>query len=134
MKTALHYIGREEHDEIIKKGIALDGKLFAPLTLDSILAIESRLQKLRKQTGREYVAVPVGQPYGGPKRPMAIPKENVYAVHCAYTQGLQGVSPEIGRAYDLQAERERLKNPGFIFNPKHYPRVFLDFLRLCFQK
>ena len=133
-ETATPEIGRKEHDRIIKNRTELDGRLFAPLTLASISVIECKLQELREQTGCEYVAVPIGQPYGGPKRPVALPREDVDAVHRAYQNGLRGVSPEIGRAYDLQAERERLENNRPVFNSDYYPPEFLKFLRYCFNK
>jgi hypothetical protein len=127
-KTATPEMSREQHAQIIEAGIELDSKLFTPITLESILAIERRLQELNEQTGREYVAVPVGQPYGGPKKPIALPREDVEAAHRAYETALRGISPEIGRAYDLSAERERLENGKQAFNPAHYPQKFLDFL------
>ncbi len=133
-ETATPEIGRKEHDTLIKKGIELDGRLFAPFTLDSISVIERQLQELREQTGQEYVAVPVGQVYGGPKRPMALPREDADAAHRAYQKGLRGISPEIGRAYDLRAERERLENGRPAFNSDHYPPEFLKFLSYCFNK
>ena len=133
-KTATPEMGRKLHTRIINEGIELDSRLFAPFTLESILVIERKLQELHERTGREYVAVPVGQPYGGPKRPMALPREDVDAAHRAYQTGLRGVSPEIGRVYDLQAKREELKNGISPFNPEHYPSKFLAFLGLCFGK
>ena len=128
-KTAKPEISRKAHTQLIENGIKLDDRLFAPLTLEGISVIESELQKLREQTGFEYVAVPVGQPYGGPKRPMALPREEVDAAHRAYRKGLRGISPEIGRAYELQVERERLESGRTAFNPDHYPLNFIDFLR-----
>ena len=86
MKTS--EISREEHDQIIRKGVALDPLLFNPLTLENIAVIESKLQELGEQTGREYVVVPVGQSYGGPKRPVALPREDVDAAHRAYRESL----------------------------------------------
>ncbi len=127
-KTATPEMSREQHALIVEKGVELDRRLFTPFTLDSILLIERRLQELSKQTGREYVAVPVGQPYGGPKKPIALPREDVEAAHRAYTTALRGISPEIGRAYDLLTERERLETGKPAFNPAHYPQNFLDFL------
>jgi len=38
--------------------------LFAHFTLESILAIERRLQELKEKKGCEYVAVSAGQKYG----------------------------------------------------------------------
>lgn len=133
-KTAIPEIGRKEHNLIIEKGTGLDSRLFTPLTLDGISVIERQLQELRKQTGREYVVVPVGQPYGGPKRPMALPKEDVDAAHRAYKAGLRGISPEIGRAYDLPAEKERLANGMPAYDSDHYPPEFLKFLNLHFGR
>jgi hypothetical protein len=128
MKTATPEMSRKQHARIIERGIELDSGLFTPFTLESILIIERRLQELSEQKGREYVVVPVGQPYGGPKRPIALPKGDVEAAHRAYKTALRGVSPEIGRAYDLQAEREKLENGRPPFNPEHYPPKFRDFL------
>ncbi len=132
--TAVKEIGRNEHDKIIKKAIRLDSRLFNPLTIDSIIQIENELAELQARTGQEYIVVPVGQPYGGPKQPMAIPREDVDAVHSAYNNGLRGVSPEIGRAYDFAAERKRLEAGKPAFDPSHYPPRFLGFLQKYLHK
>ncbi|HLC22238.1 MAG TPA: hypothetical protein VJJ79_00505 [Candidatus Nanoarchaeia archaeon] len=125
---------REEHDKIIEKGIAVNQKLLDSPTLETITQIEDMLSALRARTGREYVIAFVGQPYGGPKRPMAIPKEDIEAAHHAYGGNLLGISPEIGRCYDLQAARERYQEGNVAFNPDHYPSRFIDFLRRHFDK
>jgi hypothetical protein len=132
--TAISEMSRAQHAQIIENGIVLDRMLFAPLTLDSIPTIERQLQELREQTGCEYVVVPVGQPYGGPKRPMALPREDIDAAHRAYQDELRGVSPEIGRVYDLQSERERLKKGRPTFNPAHYPLKFRGFLSSHYRR
>ncbi len=118
---------RKKHQRIIDNGIVLDSQLFDCLTLDSILAIQLQLQSLREQKGKEYVVVSVGQPYGGPKRLLALPREDVDAAHRAYRMGLRGISPEIGRVYDLNAERELLKHLPTV-NLSCYPPEFLSFL------
>ncbi len=128
IKTKTPVIGRKEHARIIEKGRELDMLLFDPLTLESIAEIESQLLELSQATGEEYVAVPLGQPCGGPKRPIALPREDVDAVHRAYEGALRGISPEIGRAYDLQAERELLEGGKSEFNPDHYPPEFIGYL------
>lgn len=127
-KILLPEMSREQHAQIIEKGIVFDIKLVTPFTLDSILLIERQLQELRKKTGREYVIVPVGQPCGGPKRPIALVREDVDAAHRAYQKRLRGISPEIGRAYDLLSERERLENGRPMFSHACYPLGFLGFL------
>lgn len=127
-RTTTPQMSRAEHARVIDRGIELDVRLFTPLTLDSILAIERQLQELEERTGNEYVVVPVGQPYGGPKKPVALPREDVEAAHRAYLGGLRGVSPEVGRAYDLSAERRRLENP--LPGSAHYSPRFLRFLGL----
>lgn len=133
VKTKKRLIDRKEHALIIESMKKIDPGLFDPLTLDSIAEIESQLRELSKATGKEYVAVPLGQPYGGPKRPVALPREDVDAVHHAYEGELRGISPEIGRAYDLQEERKRLEAEALVFNPNHYPPKFLDYLRTHFS-
>lgn len=125
---------REEHDKIIEKAIELDSRLLDSPTLETITQIEDLLSALKTKRGREYVVAFVGQPYGGPKRPMAIPKEDVEAAHRAYSSNLNGISPEIGRCYDMQAARERCKEGNVAFNPDHYPPHFIDFLREHFNK
>ena len=59
---------------------------------------------------------------------MALLREDVDAAHRVYQNKLRGISPEIGRVYDLPAERERLEKGTPAFNPAHYPSKFLDFL------
>ncbi|MEK6874948.1 MAG: hypothetical protein AABX52_04330 [Nanoarchaeota archaeon] len=127
-------MSRKEHETIIKKGIELEERLFSPLTLENIVIIENQLKVLLKQKKREYVAVPVGQPYGGPKRYMALPRDDVDVAHHAYISVLHGISPEIGMPYDLEAQRYRLENGGDISDPSHYPPQFLNFLSFHFNK
>ena len=96
---------RKTHDEIISKySIQIDQRLF-PLTLKSIERIEVLLEELSSRKKAEYVIVSFGQPYGGPTRPLALPKEYVTMIHQAYNKGLKGISPAIGRPYDFNAER-----------------------------
>lgn len=65
---------------------------------------------------------------------MALPREDVDAAHRAYLRRLRAISPEIGRAYDLSAERERIENGRPTFNPAYYPSQFLSFLSSCLHK
>ncbi len=135
MTKAAPVIDRKEHARIIGHGKPLVQCLFNPLTLESITQIEAALRDLKLTTGRGYVAVPVGQPHGGPKYFMALIRTEVEAVHRAYRAGkLRGISPEIGRVYDFEALRRLSENGASEFNPGNYPPEFLDYLRAHFAK
>ncbi len=134
-KAQVSDIGRKEYNRIIEKAITLDEKLFNPLTIKSISAIERQLGVMHIQTGKEYVAVCIGQPYGGPKTQVAMPLEDVYLIHTAYKNGqFQGASPEVGRTYDLQTERQRIIDGKPAFNSDDYPPKFVGFLRKHFYQ
>lgn len=134
MANATRLMDRSQHDKVVDKAIEFDPVLFSPPTLESIARIENTLAELKSKTGRDYVAVFVGQPFGGPKHPMAIPKDDVEAAHRAYSDKLRGISPEIGRVYDLFSERQRLEEDRPRFNLSAYPKQFQDFLRKYWDK